>query len=154
MNQKAVARYLMVLGLLAGGWSSVALAGDPKDLRRYNLIAVPKIAVAPKIDGLVEKREWYGASMLPRLIRAGKGTTSEECVRLYLCHDTNAVYIAFQIDRPDNALAPQPEDVVKLAFDAAHTHKTAVVLGGNVESKASGPAGVQWQFKAHPADFG
>lgn len=136
--------------LFAGGGIPGARAGDAKDFSRFNLISAPKVAVAPKIDGVVDKREWYGASMIPRLLVAGKGTASEMRARVYLCHDATALYVAFQVDRPSNGLVPRPEDVVRIVLDAAHAHKATVVLGGNAESKTTEPSGVAWQFKARP----
>src|ERR1051325_8455921 len=34
-------------------------AGDVKDTLRFNLTYVPSVAAPPKIDGVVDKREWY-----------------------------------------------------------------------------------------------
>jgi hypothetical protein len=140
--------------LLLGGALPSALAGDAKDFSRFNLISAPKLAVPPKVDGVVDKREWYGASMVPRLLLAGKGTAAEMRTRLWLCHDANALYLAFQAERPPNGLVPHPEDLVRLALDAAHAHKALVALSGNAESKTTEPSGVAWQFKARATGFG
>ncbi len=137
-----------------GSTLPLSQAGNVADTQRFNLTPAPHVATAPQIDGVVDKREWYGASLLPRLINADRGIASEARERVYVCHGDTALYVAFQFDRPENALVPQAEDAFELIVDSAHDHKTAAAFNGNVESRQDGPLNVQWQYKARPTDFG
>jgi hypothetical protein len=129
----------------------VASGGDVKDTARYGLMAIPKIAAAPKIDGTVDKREWYGASLFPRLIGAADGAVAARRTRVYAAYDDANLYIGFQIDRPPNSLAPAEADTVALLLDPAHEHKAAAAFVGNVTGAVSGK---DRKFAAHVTDFG
>src|SRR5262245_33452703 len=84
---------ISLIGLI--GMATVR-AGDVKDTLRFNLTPVPLVATPPKVDGTVEKREWYGASLLSRLILAERGVAGDARSRVYLCYDATNLYIAFQ----------------------------------------------------------
>jgi len=151
VKARVISYQLPVIGLIGLIGLDLAHAGDVNDTLRFNLTYVPQIAAPPKIDGVVDKREWYGGSLLPRLILAERGVAADARSRVYLCHDANNLYIAFQFDRPENALVPQEADAFELFLDAAHTHKTAAAFSGNVAKPLTGK---DWQYSAHPTDFG
>jgi hypothetical protein len=126
-------------------------AGNVADTQRFNLTPATHVATPPRIDGVVDKREWYGASLLPRLINADRGTASDARARVYLCHDDTALYVAFQFDRPENALVPQEADAFEMFLDTAHDHKATALFSGNVSAPLTGK---DWQYKARATDFG
>ncbi len=140
--------------------------GDIKFTDRFNLASAPRIAKAPTIDGAVDKREWYGAAMLPQLILADSGIASDDRARVLVAYDDTNLYIAFQFDRPENARTPSAahtqhdadvweDDSVEVVLDPGHQHTRQWSFGGNAASAtwdrkgddlAANPA---WQFKAH-----
>lgn len=117
---------------------AAAHAGDVKETGRYNLAPIPHMATAPKIDGEVGKAEWYGATLLPRLIDATDGQIAALRSRVYVAYDDMNLYVAFQIDRPAAALLPVESDTFQLSLDPAHEHKAVSAFAGNV----AGPAEV------------
>src|SRR5256885_1115034 len=90
--------------------STSAHAGDVKETSRFNLSPVPRIQKSPTIDGVVDKREWYGATLLPRLISVDDGAIAGLRSRVYIAYDDANFYVAFQIDRPANSLLPAESD--------------------------------------------
>lgn len=147
----SVIRLISLISLISLIGEAPAHAGDVQDTLRYNLTPVPLVATPPKIDGVVDKREWYGASLVPRLILAQKGVAADARSRVYLSHDATNLHVAFQFDRPENALVPQPGDLFEMFLDPAHDHKAAVAFAGTVAGPVSGK---DWQYHARNTDFG
>ena len=133
------------------GFGCLARAGDVKETGRFNLASVPRLTTAPKIDGVVGKIEWYGATLMPRLINAADGSVDTQRSRVYIAYDDKNLYVAFQIDRPPNAITPAESDTVALLLDPAHEHKAPTTFSGNV---ARTVAGEGWQYNARSTDFG
>src|ERR1051325_11207486 len=119
-------------------------AGDVKEVERFNLASVPRLAAAPTVDGTVGKAEWYAATLMPRLINATDGSVDAQRSRAYVAYDDTNLYVAFQFDRPPHALLPAESDTFVLLLDPAHEHKTTVTFAGNVAGPKSGK---DWQYK-------
>ncbi|MBI4028412.1 MAG: hypothetical protein HY360_25730 [Verrucomicrobia bacterium] len=156
-------------------------AGEVKETARFSIAPVPLTGKAPKIDGTVEKREWTGATLLPRLIRSEDGAVTDIPSRVYLACDTNHLYIAFQFDRPPNAITPAmlhterdqnewEDDCFEMILDPGHGHAACFSFGGNAAGgfwdKLQGPKedhtqdvvnwawNPEWQYKARTTDNG
>src|ERR1041385_7388760 len=89
-------------------------AGDVKVVERFNLASGARVTAAPAIDGRVGKAEWYGATLMPRLINATDGSTDAQRSRVYIAYDDKNLYVAFQLDRPPNAILPAESDTFAL----------------------------------------
>src|SRR4051794_35626694 len=111
---------LALLGLFSGA----AQAGDVNQTGRYSLAPVARLSTTrPTVDGIVDKLEWYGATLLPRLIGETDGSVAQLRSRIRIAYDDANLYVAFQIDRPPNSLQPDASDTVSLLLDPAHEHK-------------------------------
>src|SRR5687767_11067955 len=108
---KPAVESLTLLMVMAGS-TLIARAGDVAMTDRYSLAGIPQIKTAPTIDGAVGKREWYGAALLPRLISTEEGGIAEQRSRVFVAYDAQTLYVAFQFDRPVNAVAPEASDEV------------------------------------------
>jgi len=120
---------------LSGLALAVAPAGNIAETSRFSIHPVPHVTAAPQIDGVVGKREWDGATLLPNLIHSQRGLAGESRARVFVCHDDTALYIAFQIERPEKVRAPGETDEVEVVLDAGHAHKTSVTFRANVASQ-------------------
>lgn len=126
----------------------LARAGSIAETLRFSLNSVPRTGAAPLIDGVVGKREWEDAALLPNLIDSRSGLAADGQSRVYLCHDDKALYIGFQIERPEKARTPAETDEVEIVLDPGHSQKTVVKLRGNLTSLIGSPQG-NCQYKAH-----
>ena len=71
-------------------------------------VSVPPLAQAPKLDGTVDPAEWAGAGMMPRLVfYDGEDRVTDEAGKFYLGYTEDALWLAWQIQRPKHAIAPQ-----------------------------------------------
>jgi hypothetical protein len=143
---------LNLLATVLWAWTCVHVcqAGDVEQVERFALSPAARIS-APKIDGKVDKVEWYGATLLPRLINQSDGAVDGLRGRVYLGHDDATLYIAFQFDRPPIALIPAEADQVQILLDPGHHHKSPAVYVGNVAGPVSGKA---WTYHARGTDWG
>lgn len=140
-------RVFSVVGLIGLIGLIRAHGGDGTDTLRYNLSPVPQVTTAPQIDGVVGKREWSGGFLLPNLIHAQTGRIADLRARVYLCHDEAALYVAFQIERPEKVRPPSETDEVEIVLDPGHAHQTPITFRGSVASPG--------QFKTRfTQDFG
>ncbi len=78
---------------------------DPAETFRNLTVSVPKLKVAPKIDGKVDPEEWKDAAMAPRFVVLDDGNGNDrltlEQKKIYWGYTDDAFYMAFQIQRPD-----------------------------------------------------
>jgi hypothetical protein len=73
-------------------------------------VSVPKLAQPPTLDGTVDPSEWAGAGMAPRLVmfdREGDDRLTDERAHFYFGYTDDALWMAWQIERPREALAPK-----------------------------------------------
>ncbi len=68
---------------------------------RQPILAVPPVhGTAPKIDGHVDFKEWYYAACVSAFYDPEIGGLTQYPVRMYLCYDDQALYVALTITRP------------------------------------------------------
>jgi hypothetical protein len=79
---------------------------DEKVSYRWPIISIPLMKNEPVIDGKVEKKEWYSASLLSPLISLKNGIISEDKEKIYIGYTKDKLFIAFQFDRPPYSLKP------------------------------------------------
>ena len=132
MNRRVVA---WVVSLIAAV-GLAAQAGELKDWRRHPVATAPYMAQAPKIDGTVDRAEWQCAALLGPLKPVPDGVADELTREVYVGYDDQNLYVAFRLERPAGAPAPQTPDPaghvdnwrggdsVELILDVAHGHKT------------------------------
>jgi hypothetical protein len=71
-------------------------------------VSVPKLAKAPTLDGTVDPAEWAGAGMAPRLNGFEReDRLMDETQRFYWGYTDDALWLAWQIQRPKDAVAPK-----------------------------------------------
>lgn len=107
-------------------------------------VAAPHVEASPTIDGTVDKREWHSATLLPALIDHADANATPQRMRVYVAHDGEKLYVAFQFDRPANALQPGDDDTVAV-------HVAGARYVGNLAGQVSGES---WQYAARATDFG
>jgi hypothetical protein len=152
----------------------IAFAGEVNQWKRYPVISVPKIKIPPFIDGIVDKREWFSAAKISYLLDYYTGVKTEDKTFIYIAYDDEKFYVAFQFERPKNALMPRADimekdkgpgqdDVFEMLLDVEHKHSRCFNFGGNVKGyfwDGIGKPGVDkswngnWQYKARMTDFG
>jgi len=113
---------------------SIACGGNIADTLRFSHSPVPHVATAPQIDGVVEKREWSGAFLLPNLIDTRQGLLADTPTRVFLCHDDQALYVAFQIERTEKVRVPGGTDEVEVVLDPGHAHQQPLTFRGSLSS--------------------
>jgi hypothetical protein len=130
---------------------------------RYPVAGIPLVETAPVIDGVVDTREWFAAARLGRFVDYHSGVATRDRTDMYLCYTATHLYMAFQIERPQNARKPAPNDFLEILFDTSHAHakyySVAAQLekilwdgiGPNVDRDAWNPT---WQYKARETSFG
>ncbi len=110
--------------LLATGLANAVAAPDPearheKTFRNLS-VSVPRLAQAPTLDGTVDPTEWAGAGMAPRMVGfEGEDRLLDEKQKFYFAYTddppspndglrrTGALWVAWQIQRPKDAIAPK-----------------------------------------------
>ena len=91
------------------------------------LLQVPRVAEGVvRVDGVVDKREWYNASQLPFLHGLDKWGRINAGARAYLCHDDQHLHVGFRIARPKHYGRPK----VVLTKENAHLGEAAYGLSG------------------------
>src|ERR1043166_2387248 len=71
-------------------------------------VSVPKLAQAPTLDGTVDAAEWAGAGMMPRMLTfESDDHLSDEAGKFYIGYTDDALWLAWQIQRPKDAVAPK-----------------------------------------------
>ncbi|MBI4024551.1 MAG: hypothetical protein HY360_06190 [Verrucomicrobia bacterium] len=137
-----------------GVWQRYGFAGIP---------LVPPGRDAPKIDGVVDMREWAAAAQLGGMMDYNKGMAVRDKTAVSLCYTSTQLYMAFQIGRPQNARAPADQDLFEILIDASHQQgkyynlaatSTKIAwtgVGPNVDKKAWQPA---VEYKARATEFG
>ncbi len=89
----------------------VATAADqlPHEKTFRNLsVSVPKLAQAPTLDGTIHPDEWAGAGLAPRLVVFEREERlTDEKGKFYFGYTDDALWVAWQIQRPKDALAPK-----------------------------------------------
>ena len=130
---------------------------------RYPLAGIPLVAKAPTVDGVVDTREWFAAARLGRMVDYVKGLATSDRTDIYLCYTPTHLYIAFQLERPESARKPSPNDTLEILLDAWHQHAryydVALNLekvlwdgiGPNVDKDAWKPT---WEYKARVTETG
>ncbi len=103
--------FLSLIGLLilppysrAQSTAPTAAEANPQ---RYLTIAVPTLKTAPKIDGTVDAAEWKDAGMAPRLVVIDDDHLTDLEARYYYGITDDALYVAFQIQRPEGSAEPR-----------------------------------------------
>ncbi|MBI4027427.1 MAG: hypothetical protein HY360_20750 [Verrucomicrobia bacterium] len=74
---------------------------------RYLTVSGPKLKAAPTIDGTVNAEEWAGAGMAPRLYHIEEDRLMDLESKFYFGYTDEAFYLAFQIQRPEDAIEPR-----------------------------------------------
>lgn len=82
-----------------------ALRAENFDLTWMRLpeATVPQMAQPPKIDGNVDRHEWLGATELGLMAVNTDGVDDGLKRRVFMGYDQERLYLAVQIERPDNA---------------------------------------------------
>ena len=101
--------------------------------QRYPIAGIPLVDKAPVIDGVVDAREWFAAARLGRFVEYNSGIATRDRTEMYLCYTPTHLYMAFQIERPDNARMPGPRDVLEVLFDAWHGHAKYYSVGFHLD---------------------
>jgi len=104
IHVKVSAAAMMLVANLAGADQSL-----PHELTFRNLsVSVPKLAQAPTLDGTVDPAEWAGAGMMPRMVTfESDDHLTDEVGKFYIGYTDDALWLAWQIQRPKDALAPK-----------------------------------------------
>lgn len=89
------------------GWAGWATADALRETARYPLSPIPLMQQQPVIDGVVDKREWHGASLLPQLTEYDAAIASPIRSKVYVGYSSTHLYFAFQFDRPAGAAPPR-----------------------------------------------
>jgi hypothetical protein len=87
---------------------ALLFAAEPDKTFRDLFVSVPLLKQAPTLDGTVNADEWAGAGMAPRLVifeREERLTDSQG--KFYFGYTDDALWVAWQIQRPKDALAPK-----------------------------------------------
>lgn len=148
------------------------ISESPLITYRIPVITIPFLNETPLIDGKVEKREWYGASLLSPFISMTKGTISELSSKFYIFYTEEAIYFAFKFERPPYALNPlsrnEPfnvwqDDCIELFLRPVFGEKWEYNFVGNADSvyEEGLRKGVtdkswkcKWEYKARRTDTG
>lgn len=167
---RKILKSLFFIFLLTGFlWS-----GEINQWKKYPVVSVPFINNSPVIDGIVDKREWFSAAKISSLLDYYTGLKTDDKTFIYLAYDKEKLYVAFQFERPKNALIPRADvterdkgpgqdDVFEMFLDVEHNHTRHFNFGGNVKSifwDGIGRPGVDkswngnWQYRARVTDFG
>ncbi|MCM8803698.1 MAG: DUF6067 family protein [Candidatus Omnitrophica bacterium] len=149
-------------------------SGEVKQWKKFPVIAVPMVNIPPMIDGVVDKKEWFSAAKISCLLDYYTGLKTEDRTFIYLAYDRENFYVAFQFERPQNALSPRADivekdkglgqdDVFEMLLDVEHSHARCFDFGGNVKGvfwDGIGKPNVDkawngnWQYKARTTDWG
>lgn len=71
-------------------------------------VSVPKLPKAPTLDGVVDPAEWAGAGMGPRMVLFEReDRMMAETEKFYYGYTDDALWVAWQIQRPKEAIAPK-----------------------------------------------
>ncbi|MBI3922822.1 MAG: hypothetical protein HY318_15485 [Armatimonadetes bacterium] len=131
--------------------------------QRYPMIGIPLVQTPPKVDGAVDTREWFAAARIRGLLDYYKGLVTRDSTDVYLCYTNTHLYIAFQVERPENARIPTDRDLFEILIDAWHQHQKYYNIGAGLEKilwDGVGPNVRQdawnptWEYKARATEFG
>ncbi len=102
-----ISTMLFVASIMVGLVMQVHGADPDKTFRNLS-VSVPKMATAPVIDGIIGMDEWQGASMTPRMVQYDRDDRLTDGVsRFYFGYTDDALYVAWQIQRPKEAVRPK-----------------------------------------------
>ena len=168
-----VASALYFVSLLLASTAAVA---DPHEqlVERHPHLTVPKLSVAPTIDGDIDSTEWLGAAESCRLVEFTSGTVSPQSSRLFIGYTDTALFVAFVFDLEDGespvataTIADQniwrQDDIFELDLDINHDHKQYFNFVGNAAGVTGDGKGTQsidkswdtaWQYAATPTATG
>lgn len=99
----------MLVALVIGTLTSAAIAG--LDLGTRHDLAIPKVAGAPKLDGILDDEAWRG--LVPARVKTHQGVNlehgrGESTVEIRAAHDGETIYFAFRWQDPSRSLKRQP----------------------------------------------
>src|ERR1043166_4326091 len=90
--------------------------------QRYPFLGVPLVKEGPKVDGIVDTREWASSARVSYMVDYNKGMAVRDKTEIYVCYTPTHFYIGFQFERPQNARAPSLQDLFEILFDWSHGH--------------------------------
>ena len=99
---------IVVLTTFSPSQCDLLFAAEPDKTFRDLFVSVPVLKQAPTLDGTINAEEWAGAGMAPRLVifeREERLTDFQG--KYYYGYTDDALWVAWQIQRPKVALAPK-----------------------------------------------
>jgi len=150
-------RILFIAIFAAASVSAFCADGDGKlETFRHSLTAIPQVSTAPNVDGEVDKREWFGASLLPGLVDSKSGIISGMRNAAYVSYDDKALYVSFQLPRSVNVPLTKADgdfstdDCVEVRIDPAHDGKNMFSVVANALRASSDKV----SYQARMTDYG
>lgn len=77
---------------------------------RIPAAVIPLLRKVPKIDGVVDRREWAGAVKLAPFVSLDTGRMTDDPTEVFIAYTRKALYLAFRFDRPPNAREPKSSE--------------------------------------------
>ena len=128
------------LTLLPGLLTSAARAQDTK-FSAPPVVSVPKVRIAPKIDGIVEPGEWANAAPLSPFVLVGGQGRPVNATSVWVMYDEHNLYIGAILSDPNPAALKAAvtdrdgpvweDDDLELFFDTDDQHKSYIHLAVN-----------------------
>jgi len=121
----------------------VVLPALAQDTRFYTppIVSVPKVATAPRLDGIIEPKEWAAAAPLSPFVLVGGRGQPVNPTSVYIMYTSHSLYIGAVMTDPNaaNLKADVAErdgpvwedDSLELFFDTDDQHKTYIHLAVN-----------------------
>lgn len=135
--------------LLAFGAMSEEDAAWAQDTRFYTppIVSVPKIVMPPRVDGMIEPKEWANAASLSPFVLVGGRSLPSYPTSVYVMYDDHKLYIGAIMSTPNPAALRADvterdgpvweDDSLELFFDTDDERKTYIHLAIN-------PKGIQY----------
>ena len=115
------------------------------------IYGIPEVQSQVVADGEVDEREWIFSAQFPALHRVENWGESDSSIKLRMQYDSENIYLAFQITRPNGFESPQivppdellnfTEDKVRFIFQDANGSRQELV--GNAASELKKVVGSQ-----------
>lgn len=123
----------------------VAWPAAAQDTNFYTppVVSLPKVAQAPRLDGLVEPGEWAGAVTLSPFVRLGGTALPDQPTEIYMMYDNHNLYVAAVMHEPEPANlkaaatgrdgAVWADDALELFFDTEDQRQSYIHLAVNAQ---------------------
>lgn len=108
MRKQLVISLVVGLAFSSTSRSSAGSTNEYEKSFRNLSVSVPPLKQAPTLDGTINPDEWAGAGMAPRLVMFEREERLTDFQgKYYYGYTDDALWVAWQIQRPKDALAPK-----------------------------------------------